>query len=541
MTDTESNARYLRAWLQLKLEARTPLHVGSGSFAEMLDRVPGERKELRKRLQSNDRKPTYRAMPTRLDHKGRELVCIPGATIKGVLGNTLRGRLDEGYFKQIFASSEDSGRVGKASRQIGRVRFSDSRSIVSPSFVQALDSGSDSGAERFPPLWCAERGTGVRARVAIDPVTGAAKRHHLTFFEFVPEGSRIEFRFQCFDIGKAALEAFCQALAELDGIQVGAGAALGAGELGWADREPIHAEAVTQQQFAAWCLNPQAADSVPHHSVWPAHSDHRKHDAITADTRSIPLTLVAIDPVLITSGLDRDEKDSEGERKLGKYPDDLYVLQTPGGQVQIPASSLRGAIRARARKILIIWLRHFFPEQLNGDSARATNKAGEWADHLLESLFGSTAMASAVQVSDFTSTQSFARSQLHHQHFNAIDRFTGGVAKGALYEAWAAPVGTLFKGRIAFRQGKQPATWARLLLGLVLRDFARGDIPVGWGRAKGYGGLQLSLGQSSLSKLLSIDTDLSEDRLKQIIAEMLPIGSATAMAGHKDQEVSTHE
>jgi predicted cupin superfamily sugar epimerase len=33
--------------------------------------------------------------------------------------------------------------------------------------------------------------------------------------------------------------------------------------------------------------------------------------------------------------------------------------------------------------------------------------------------------------------------------------------------------------------------WARLLLALVLRDLERGDIALGWGKAKGFGTLRL--------------------------------------------------
>jgi CRISPR/Cas system CSM-associated protein Csm3 (group 7 of RAMP superfamily) len=475
----DSPERYLRAWIDLDLVVRSPLHVGSGDVALLTDRILESRTELRKSFEQKDGLPQYRPMTMRWMNHGTadgEIEChratIPGSTIKGALRD-LFGQALEKYADELFGAQSDPPDVGATERRIGRVRFGDSHTLQSPtSFV------------REPPLWDPERGTAVRARVAINPVTGAAARHQLTFYEFVPEGSRISFRFECFDISKDAVHAFCRALAGLDVIRLGGGAALGAGRLGWAETDgpaPLRVDALTQEAFARWLVEGSAEQAPQRETVWPPTGERADERAAVVPSSSVNLVVEAVDPLLVASGLDRAEKDKKTGLKTEERPDQLYALQTPEGRIRIPASSLRGALRARARKILLLWLREIRPET---DADRA-------GDGLLSELFGDTSQASPLQLSDFLSEQPVEKSRLHHQYFNAIDRFTGGVAKGHLYEVRATPPGTRFRGRIAARPGMELLPWARLLLALVLRDLERGDIALGWGKAKGYGTVRL--------------------------------------------------
>jgi len=190
MHTTESRARYVRAWIDLKLVVRSPLHVGSGHTALLKERVPEYRKGLRKHLAAEDGEPTYRPMTLRKTKcemsSGAvecERACIPGSTIKGALRAALQPGLSAEHVVELFGPRDESAGREKPDRRIGRIRFSDSRSLQSPDFEEPS----------IPPLWEWKRGTGVRARVAIDPITGAAARHQLTFHEFVPESSQFTF------------------------------------------------------------------------------------------------------------------------------------------------------------------------------------------------------------------------------------------------------------------------------------------------------------------------------------------------------------
>ncbi|HKK29197.1 MAG TPA: RAMP superfamily CRISPR-associated protein, partial [Alphaproteobacteria bacterium] len=235
-----------------------------------------------------------------------------------------------------------------------------------------------------------------------------------------------------------------------------------------------------------------------------------------------------------------------------EYPDRLTVLQTPDGRIRIPASTLRGALRARARKILILWIHEFWKRRPNQEhientaarSATAILEAGKQADRLLENLFGSTTWASTVQISDFVSTKAIKTQDLHHQYFNAIDRFTGGVAEGALYEARAIPIGTELKGqlRLALRAETSIPPWTRLLLGLVLRDMAMGDIAIGWGKAKGYGTIKLRLeAESTIATLVGFQPEDGDDWLANAIRSELDHGPIAEQPPVDEQEVLTND
>jgi len=355
------------------------------------------------------------------------------------------------------------------------------------------------------------------------------------------------FHFECFDISQDALHAFCQALAGLDRIRLGAGSALCAGELQWADESPIRAHAITPKQFTEWCAKLEHSKLPEYEQVWPKNGQETSiapEQPATTD-RAVELTIEAVEPLLVASGLDRAEKDERTGQKTDEYTDELHVLMTKDGHIRIPASSLRGALRARARKILILWIRECATRQSEqnrpattiGDSAAGILMAGKQAEKMLEHVFGSTNCASTLQMSDFLSEETFSSNQLHHQHFNAIDRFTGGVAKGALYEASAAPIGTRFNGRILFRPGRSIPSWARLLLGLVLRDLSMADLQIGWGKAKGYGTIKLILGDNKVSKLIEFELEDGDEWLMNAISSKIESSALNQLAYVEEQQV----
>ena len=407
--------------------------------------------------------------------------------------------------------------------------------------------------DREPPLWSAERATAVRARVAIDPVTGAAASHQLTFFEFVPEGSELSVRLEASNISRSSLDVLGKLLARMTSqdFRLGSGAALCAGELRLKTKESLRVRSLDSKNLIRWVMGNglNSIDDCYAPFEFAEYPAREAEDEV--DGYSIELSIKTLDPLLVTSGLDRAEKDEEKKRKTDEHPDQLTVLQTPEGRIRIPASTFRGALRSRARKILILWVQEFWTRQAEnnkesatiGDLAKNDFEAGKQADRLLSSVFGSTERASAVQISDFLSTKKFRKSeqQLHHQYFNAIDRFSGGVAKGALYEASAAPIDTEFNGRLVFRTGISLPNWARLLLALVLRDLSMGDIPIGWGKAKGYGAVELDVGGKKISELLPFDLPHDDDSLIESIMKTLDSGQSVDQGAVENHQVSTND
>jgi len=170
------------------------------------------------------------------------------------------------------------------------------------------------------------------------------------------------------------------------------------------------------------------------------------------------------------------------------------------GRPVLPGSSLRGALRSRAERIL---------RTLGGPAAAChQNRAGaachdrinaelEARDKPLEPdaelrrhclacrVFGSGRLASPFRVTDFVASAA-APEVLRHE-LVAIDRFTGGAADGAKFDAQAA-AGVTLTGELHLELGRHRlAGWGLGLLALLLRHLLLGELPLGFGTAKGFG------------------------------------------------------
>ncbi len=112
-------------------------------------------------------------------------------------------------------------------------------------------------------------------------------------------------------------------------------------------------------------------------------------------------------------------------------------------------------------------------------------------DHLCLAcrLFGSTRRGSRLLVEDapYQPTETQPKPVLKMMDFLAIDRFTGGGAEGAKFDALA-----LWKPAFQLRLHlENPEPWELGWLALVLRDLQEGWLTVGFGAAKGFGRVKL--------------------------------------------------
>jgi CRISPR/Cas system CSM-associated protein Csm3 (group 7 of RAMP superfamily) len=191
------------------------------------------------------------------------------------------------------------------------------------------------------------------------------------------------------------------------------------------------------------------------------------------------------------------------------------IFRREGEQVRIPASSLKGMLRAQCRRILLTKLESRFPDTEDKLRVRV-------ADDMIGNIFGSTDAAALLYLDDARGP--YAEKDVHRQFFNAVDRFTGGAAKHRLYNVRA-----VFPKELAWKLNLQPpllepdAAWALALLCYVLRDAMEGDLSIGWGRARGYGSFRLALDLAA-GKVLS---DWSEV-LRELDEGGLDFASGTA-------------
>lgn len=118
-------------------------------------------------------------------------------------------------------------------------------------------------------------------------------------------------------------------------------------------------------------------------------------------------------------------------------------------------------------------------------------------------LFGSPRLGSRLIVEDapYQPTEKQSGPVLKMLDFLAIDRFTGGGAEGAKFDALA-----LWRPAFALRLHlENPEPWELGWLWLVLRDLSEGWLTVGFGDAKGFGRVKLTDWTATFGYLLPED------------------------------------
>ena len=137
----------------------------------------------------------------------------------------------------------------------------------------------------------------------------------------------------------------------------------------------------------------------------------------------------------------------------------------------LPASSLRGALRSRAEFLL---------KSLNSQATGDPN--GSLGSGPIERIFGRTGNRARLFIEEPSSSE---QPQLMRQDFVAIDRFQGGAAEGAKFDALCAYQPSFEVNMRLDLADLQPEDLA--LFAIAMHSLCTGDITLGWGGAKGYG------------------------------------------------------
>jgi CRISPR/Cas system CSM-associated protein Csm3 (group 7 of RAMP superfamily) len=201
-----------------------------------------------------------------------------------------------------------------------------------------------------------------------------------------------------------------------------------------------------------------------------------------------------------------------------------------GERTWIPASSIKGMVRAQAQRILLTCLEHGFPAA--DDAARE-----RVAEAMLGELMGDTGCMSRLRLRPAEAT--FADEHVHAQMMNAIDRFSGAVAErrktGTAGDDAPDTAGTLFC--VEAVRPAEPYTleaevtaaavavpWMRGLLLLLLRDGMEGDLRIGWGRARGFGAVRVGVA-------VRLDEQTVLRNWREVMPALGPLGVAADAPG----------
>ncbi|MCK6401066.1 MAG: RAMP superfamily CRISPR-associated protein [Sphaerotilus natans subsp. sulfidivorans] len=467
----------------------TPLHIGTGRDAEI--RLDEERMGSDKETRAQD-ESRYVATVVR-DHLDRP--CIPASSFKGALAALARcvDGIDAAQHERLF------GAVKGDKTTSGGVEFT--YLYAQPDTLPQTSGLPQFGRPDHPHV-------AHLAHVSRNRDTGAAEAQRLFLSQVVPPG--VVFGFDCTARGLSRedmgvlLGLLALAGDAREGLRLGAGKAADQGRVSW-------------HQGDVWCLD---ADKLA--ALWASDDGRMWTDRTRVrDLKTIHQT-VASGNWLRLDGLVLDfyspflVYERTGEKGTGK-PNGKPRTNHAGCAV-LPSTSLHGALRAQAERILRTIGRET-PAGYEVPGVQGLDDAGRTLD-LASVLFGAPGWRSLLRCSDFVDD---GTSQDITHHMLAIDRLTGGGKDSAKFSITVRDCPTLNGSlavdlkRLEAIEAKRPGVTAQVLglLAHVLRDLDEGDIPLGYGASKGYG--QLRSGTA--------------DRLRDSLADLTDVPDLTECLG----------
>jgi CRISPR/Cas system CSM-associated protein Csm3 (group 7 of RAMP superfamily) len=208
---------------------------------------------------------------------------------------------------------------------------------------------------------------------------------------------------------------------------------------------------------------------------------------------TIDLTIIPDGTILIKSG-------QEGADPTKPNMEFVETYHAGGRSIYLPGSSLKGAIRAHAERIVrtvgkdrrdpnnsdILWANDPLSDKydyLDKKSAPEIYKLSSFTDQ----MFGNTSIASRVRIEDAYPDKSTPL-KIEERNGVAIDRVFGSVAVGPFnYQVCTA-------GEFHTKIHLKNFTLAQLgLIGLVLRDLNDGWFGLGFAKSRGLGTVQVKL------------------------------------------------
>ncbi len=455
-----TNSKYYhRVWVKGQLTTRSALHIGSGDLAKV---KAGE-----------DEGGSY--SPVCLDVEGQPY--LPASSLRGFLAEAAkRVGLDERMQRNLFGEQ----------LRAGCLLVLDAVLRQASAFQSATDVSVDARVkdEAYQP----HEATFLNTCVSINPVLGVANAHQLFSVETVPSGAVFEFECVLEQVTHDALVALLSVLQCWDGFTLsalGGGVGKGRGRLEWALSE---VRVLEDAHLQAWLTTPNAPLQGIVLEIAEPEAKASEY-CFCCEFRLIPQgSFLLNDHAYVTP----EKKQKEGEPRLA-------FSRTPSGQAFIPATALRGWLRARVRRIL------FALEPVQEAQV----------DALLEELFGSEQQRGLLWFDDALAEKA---TEAYLQTFNAVDRFTGGVAEGALYTVEAARCSGL-RGRIVCLKDKDKPfpDWAKMLLLFAARDVLEGELSLGWGKGRGFGQFKVELqvsDQGMLQTTAALQQQFASARVK---------------------------
>lgn len=225
---------------------------------------------------------------------------------------------------------------------------------------------------------------------------------------------------------------------------------------------------------------------------------------------------------------------------------DLPVIKDALGNPLIPGSSFKGALRSRLESFLrgivgnnrklvanpaienewSITSQEMKQLKENYDNDEALTKEIIKQTDLVSLLFGSPWIASKFQVRDLTVVSDTWFKQYQERDGVAIDRDTETAADGKLYDFQVVPASTQFEFK-AVVENAEP--WELGLLMIGLHQFETEQIPLGGGRSRGLGVVQLKI-----DKMHWFDVNNDPEKLLTYLQELVSSNTIDDISSYED-------
>jgi|GEM_PF-1112861 len=450
------------------LETLTPLRIGDGGVNDQ-------------RLDEGEDGVKPDVATVFLDHNSRPY--LPATSLKGWLRSFAEGVLNETEVTSLFGSKRTSLELNG-----GRMRLFDGSHKADP-LAEKLAAGQG-------VYWGdGKRHTCVASHVVIDRDTGAAAQKLLFFEEYLPAGMTFDLEFELRSADQNLAAAFFYLLRQFD-LEGGGPARLGASsaeDWGRVRITAIKAESIDQHDLKRW-LRGDGLNAVPFRTDQTEVLLNllEQRPSVKVRPRLEYKLTVRFNGAFVSNDSWRARKRRDPE---SKEEGNLTPLRLPGpsGPVPyLPNSSLHGALRSRAEKILRT-MGVETPAPSDKDALPIVRCDSDLTQLDPVSLwFGAPGWRSPIRLYE---QQVIVPGEKVGQELIAIDRFTGGGAASRKFKAcyfWKSTIEVMLSidpDAIAFAFSKDLPKCgdAWLLLALTLRDFADGFVTLGAGAAKGFG------------------------------------------------------
>ncbi|ADK84721.1 protein of unknown function DUF324 [Desulfarculus baarsii DSM 2075] len=358
-----------------------------------------------------------------------------------------------------------------------------------------------------------------RDGVAIDRVSGAASHGLLHSRAVIPPDSRIPLRLELdLPLDDGLAQKCRHALGWLLGHMQEHGLRLGGGKtrgLGLVTLECPEfrvydfcrdGKKESKEDLFAWLTDDEKPSKKTSNDPSKLLAAHLKKDFSAPPYVRASIEWRALGPLMVKSG-----REGQGIKALP------LMGATGCGDLAavLPGSSIKGALRARAERIMrtVLDPKKFPENELAGCADFAKQIKVPLLDQikvpLVRELFGTTANAGLLTVEDVYHqrkvkaeawlAEKFDKKTFAQRDHVAIDRFTGGAADGLLFselspppDQWSPLVIRLeFPRRSEAGKDRSGMAMCALLL-LLLRDMQDGLLPLGYGVNRGLGQIELT-------------------------------------------------